>query len=157
MALEIERKFLVISDQWRTMAKPVLYCQGYLTTDPDRTVRVRIAGDQATMTIKGRSTDGVCAEYEFAIDPQMAQSILNTLAIRPFIKKYRSRIAIGNIVWEVDEFLEENSGLILAEVELSDRNQVISLPNWIGQEVTGDKRFFNSALISNPYANWPKG
>jgi CYTH domain-containing protein len=154
MAIEIERKFLVKNDTWRSLATGENYCQGYINTQNGTTVRVRIAGDRAYLTLKGRSQGQARSEFEYPIPLAEAQEILATLCDRPFIEKIRYRIKQGDIVWEVDEFLGDNAGLILAEVELTDENQSIELPDWIAQEVTHDSRYYNSRLAKTPYCQW---
>ena len=154
MAVEIERKFLVKSDEWRALAVGRLYCQGYLPTAAGKTVRVRIVGDQGYLTIKGPSNGTTRAEFEYLIPVEDATEMLETLCETPLIKKKRYKIMIDDLTWEVDEFLGENKGLIIAEVELQDENQAISLPDWIGKEVSDDSRYYNSSLVKNPYCQW---
>lgn len=154
MAVEIERKFLVKSDAWRTLAEGKLYCQGYMLTAPGKTVRVRIVGDQGYLTIKGPSNGTTRAEFEYLIPVEDATEMLTTLCEKPLIEKKRYKIFIDDLTWEVDEFLGENQGLILAEVELEEEDQVIKLPEWIGQEVSNDSRYYNSSLVKNPYCQW---
>ena len=152
MGTEIERKFLVVGDQWRSLGQGNRYCQGYLSTRP--TVRVRIAGDQGYLTIKGPS-DGVSrAEFEYGIPLGDAQTMLATLCQRPFVEKVRTKIPIDGLVWEVDEFMGDNHGLILAEVELTAADQAFEIPSWIGIEVSGDPRYFNSYLVQHPFSTW---
>ncbi|MGB0563356.1 MAG: CYTH domain-containing protein [Spirulinaceae cyanobacterium] len=153
MATEIERKFLVVGEDWRSLAPGVPYAQGYLCRDPQRTVRVRVAGDQGYLTIKG-ATQGISrAEFEYTIPLTEAQELLH-LCDRPLIEKIRYRISQGELVWEVDEFAGENQGLILAEVELRSPEQAIVKPDWIGQEVSHDSRYFNTSLVAQPYRQW---
>ena len=154
MALEIERKFLVQADSWRGLAPGVLYRQGYLVADGGKTVRVRVAGDAAFLTIKGTSIGIARSEYEYAIPLVEAGEMLDTLCELPLIEKYRYRIAIADLVWEVDEFRGENAGLIIAEVELRSVDQVINLPDWVGAEVSHDARYFNSNLTKQPFTRW---
>lgn len=154
MGVEIERKFLLVGDAWRTLGEPVLLRQGYLSSNPDRTVRVRIEGGQGTMTIKGRSVGATRAEWEYPIPLQDASELLDRLCEQPIIEKYRRRIAIGAHTWEVDEFLGANQGLVVAEIELDAEEQQFDKPEWVGQEVTDDRRYFNSSLIRNPFSNW---
>ncbi len=154
MAKEIERKFLVQGDEWRTLAEGHYYCQGYIPTKGKQTVRVRIIGDQGYLTLKGPTVGMSRSEFEYSIPLADAQAMLAELCDRPFIEKYRYRIPVGEFVWEVDEFLGENQGLILAEVELTDAAQTVALPGWIGQEVTADPRYYNSNLARNPFRNW---
>lgn len=154
MGTEIERKFLVQGEAWRFLAEGVLYRQGYLSREVNRTVRVRVAGDRGYLTIKGAS-DGISrAEYEYAIPLLDATELLDTLCQRPLIEKKRYRIPLGNVIWEVDEFFGENQGLILAEVELSHVDQALELPDWIGAEVSHDPRYFNANLVKHPFQRW---
>ncbi len=154
MGTEIERKFLVRGESWRSLAEGVVYRQGYIASSQDCTVRVRIAGERGYLTLKG-ATQGISRpEYEYAIPLQDATELLNTLCQGPLIEKTRYRIAWGDLVWEVDEFTGENQGLIMAEVELSDPNQTVALPDWIGEEVSGDPRYFNANLAKHPFRNW---
>jgi adenylate cyclase len=161
MAIEIERKFLVNGEAWRPLAgissrslsQGTLYRQGYIASG-SRTVRVRVAGDQAYLTIKGASIGISRSEYEYSIPLSDAIEMLESLCDRPLIEKIRYKIPWQDRLWEIDEFLGENQGLILAEVELSDSNQSISLPDWVGQEVSTDPRYFNSNLAKHPFQNW---
>ncbi|QYF92247.1 CYTH domain-containing protein [Massilia sp. PAMC28688] len=154
MGIEIERKFLVVSDAWRTLGQAVLLRQGYLSSNPDRTVRVRIEGDTGTMTVKGRSEGATRAEWEYAIPVTEAAELLDRLCEQPLIEKYRRRIPVGSHVWEVDEFLGANLGLVVAEIELGAEDEAFERPDWIGAEVTHDRRYFNSSLIRAPYSRW---
>lgn len=154
MSLEIERKFLVKGEQWKSLATSVLLKQGYLSSHPDRTVRVRIEGDTAMLTIKGRTKGMTRNEWEYAIPVQDAMALLDMLCEKPVIEKYRYRIPFGGLIWEVDEFLGENDGLIVAEVELNSEQQEVIKPDWVAEEVTHDSRYFNANLLQNPYSNW---
>ncbi len=154
MATEIERKFLVKGDQWRKLADGVVYRQGYLPTQKGRTVRVRVIGNQGYLTIKGPVVSHVRSEFEYPIPIEDAAEILETLCDRPFIEKKRYKISVKDLVWEVDEFFGENQGLIIAEVELNDPNQIIDIPDWIGEEVSSDPRYYNSSLVKYPYSQW---
>ncbi len=154
MAIEIERKFLVKGDGWRGMGLGMVYCQGYIPSKEGRTVRVRIAGDRGFLTIKGPSVGNARAEFEYSIPVEDAREMLETLCERPYIEKTRYKIAIGALTWEVDEFAGDNQGLILAEVELTEEHQIIELPDWIGEEVSGDFRYFNSNLAKHPFSGW---
>jgi CYTH domain-containing protein len=153
MAIEIERKFLVTGDAWKAAAG-VLYRQGYLSTEKARTVRVRIAGDRGFITIKGPASGIVRPEFEYEIPPDDSAAMLDTLCIRPLIEKRRYTIEHKGLSWEVDEFFGENQGLVVAEVELASADQAIELPDWVGAEVTGDARYFNSSLIAHPFTRW---
>jgi CYTH domain-containing protein len=154
MGVEIERKFLVRGDQWRSLGTPVRYRQGYLAADIKRSVRVRVAGDRGLITIKG-STEGITrAEYEYEIPRADAEAMLDQLCNRPLIEKNRTKISLNGVVWEVDEFFGANQGLIMAEVELNSPQQAIDLPDWIGEEVSTDPRYFNSNLVQHPFTEW---
>lgn len=154
MAQEIERKFLVKDNSWRSNVEGKAYRQGYLSTVKERTVRIRAAGDQAFITIKGVSSGATRSEYEYEIPVQDGNEMLDQLCERPLIEKTRYRIPYDDLVWEVDEFAGENRGLVLAEVELKDEGQEISPPRWIGREVTDDPRYFNVNLVEHPFSRW---
>lgn len=155
MSLEIERKFLVKGNEWR-QSKGVRFLQGYLNSDKERTVRVRLCGDNAFLTIKGLTAGATRTEYEYEIPPHHAQELLK-LCDGPIIEKIRYKVAYDCLIWEIDEFLGENKGLVLAEVELQSEDQEFERPKWLGEEVTYDERYFNSNLCSYPYTKWPKG
>ncbi len=150
MGTEIERKYLVKSDEWKLLGNRIFYQQGYLLSDKNRTIRIRTIEDKGFITIKS-STKGISRnEFEYEIPVEDARVILDTLCEKPFIKKYRTKIKLNDLIWEVDEFLDENDGLVIAEVELENENQKIDIPDWIGEEVTGDMKYFNSMLTKNP-------
>ncbi|MFT3992552.1 MAG: CYTH domain-containing protein [Luteolibacter sp.] len=153
MAIEIERKFLVANDGWRGGTEGTRFSQGYLTNDPDRTVRVRVAGEKAFLTIKGRSQGISRAEFEYEIPVAEAVELLG-MCLPTVIDKTRYVVEFSGLAWEVDVFHGENDGLIVAEVELDDENTVPDLPPWIGAEVSGDPRYFNSRLSRTPYRDW---
>jgi len=154
MGQEIERKFLVNGDAWRGGARGVLYRQGYLSTHAERTVRVRVMGDRAALTVKGLTVGARRAEFEYDIPVDDATQMLDALCERPLIEKTRHTIAFAGHTWEVDEFHGENEGLIVAEVELLREDEEVALPPWIGAEVTADDRYKNSRLVSSPYKTW---
>lgn len=154
MGVEIERKFLLAGDGWRQLGEPVLLRQGYLCSDPVRTVRVRIEGGAGVLTIKSKGSGVRRGEWEYPIPLPEAQELLDTLCERPLVEKYRRRIAHAGFTWEVDEFLGENAGLVVAEIELPSEDAVFDKPDWIGEEVSGDKRYYNSSLIRFPYSQW---
>ncbi len=154
MGVEIERKFLLAGDAWRALATPSLLRQGYLNADPARTVRVRIEGQSAWLTIKSKSAGAARGEWEYPIPLKEAAELLDHLCERPLIEKYRRRIAFQGHTWEVDEFLGENAGLAVAEIELSDETEAFAKPDWVGEEVTGDARYYNSSLIRLPFSKW---
>lgn len=154
MGKEIERKFLLKDNTWKKNKKGVLYRQGYLQTDNDRVVRVRTMGEKARLTIKGITTHASRKEYEYSIPYDDAVEMMEGLCQKPLIEKIRYTVEYKNSIWEIDEFLGINLGLILAEVELKDENQSIEIPSWAGDEVTGQEKYFNSYLVKNPYINW---
>jgi len=155
MGKEIERKFLVTGDAWRT-GECSDYRQGYLSIDKQRTVRVRVAGDTAFLTVKGITEGATRAEYEYPIPVVDAQAMLESLCLRPLIEKRRYRILHGGMTWEIDEFLGDNTGLIVAEIELETAQQPFDKPAWLGEEVTSDPRFYNANLVTRPYNAWNK-
>ncbi len=154
MGQEIERKFLVINDAWRNRVEGKLYRQGYIPTTDARTVRIRTVGNKGYLTLKGPVVDITRPEFEYEIPLTDAETMLDILCQTPLIEKYRYRIPIEDVIWEIDEFLGENQGLLLAEVELISPTQVVALPTWVGQEVTDDKRYYNSNLARNPFSRW---
>lgn len=154
MGTEIERKFLLRDDTWRAGASGTVYRQGYLNSAKERTVRVRTVGDKAFLTIKGITVGATRAEYEYPIPFDDCNAMLDTLAEKPLIEKKRYKIRRGDLVWEIDEFFGDNKGLIVAEVELQSERQVFDKPAWLGDEVSGDPRYFNSNLIKHPFTQW---
>lgn len=156
MGTEIERKFLVRGDAWREGARGTRYRQGFLSTDPDRTVRVRSWSGGARLTIKGRSRGATRAEYEYDIPVEEANEILDRLAKRPLIEKTRYLVEVSGLTWEVDEFHGENEGLVVAEVELRSEAQAFERPKWCGDEVTGDPRYYNANLVEHPFGAWKR-
>jgi CYTH domain-containing protein len=153
VAIEIERKFLVQGADWRQGATGVRYVQAYLNRDKARTVRVRIAGAQGFLTIKGESVGATRAEFEYPIPLADAQALL-ALCEGPVIEKTRYTVAVGSTLWEVDVFAGDNAGLVLAEVELPSEDAEFARPSWLGAEVTHDARYFNSNLSRHPYGTW---
>jgi adenylate cyclase len=154
VAQEIERKFLVRNDSWKTGLQGVSCCQAYLATDERVTVRVRILGDAGYLTIKGKSVGLARDEFEYPIPLADARVMLETLSSGGIVDKIRYTVEAHGMLWDVDEFLGANSGLVLAEVELDDEGQEIVLPEWAGEEVTGDARYYNSRLARNPFSAW---
>lgn len=156
MKIEIERKFLLNNDAWRDGATGILYRQGYLCTDPERTVRVRLGGGTAILAIKGAG-DGIArTEFEYPIPSEEAVVLLDSLCLQPLVEKYRYLVPFAGLTWEIDEFLGANAGLLLAEVELERIDQPVPLPPWIGLEVSGDPRYYNAWLARHPFTTWPK-
>jgi CYTH domain-containing protein len=158
MALEIERKFLVLDDSYKEQAYANCHIrQGYICSERGRTVRIRIRDEHAYITIKGPSLNGGLTRYEFEQEiPLDDARILMTLCEPGGIDKTRWLVRSGNHTFEVDEFHGDNAGLVVAEVELSSDNESFVKPSFIGQEVTGDRRYYNSQLRRNPYRLWSK-
>ena len=154
MGKEIERKFLVKNKEFKKLAEGVMYRQGYLNSAKERTVRIRIAGGKAFLTIKGIAIGVTRAEYEYEIPVDDCNDILDNLAEKPLIDKKRYKIPQGELTWQIDEFFGENTGLIVAEIELENEDQRFDKPAWVGEEVTGDQRYFNSNLIKTPFTRW---
>jgi len=154
MGVEIERKFLVANDGWRSQGQPVLIRQGYLSSHPERVVRVRIYGDEAFMTIKSKAVGLARGEWEYPLPLADAREFLDRLCEQPIIEKYRRRIEHAGFTWEVDEFLGVNAGLVVAEIELPSEQQAFDKPDWVGSDVTDDARYLNSNLIRQPYSSW---
>jgi len=152
MSVEIERKYLVNGDEWKTV-QPVALRQGYLNTDKSRTVRVRTAGPNAFLTVKGATINLSRPEFEYLIPFEDAQAMLQ-LCSDSIIEKQRYTVPIGELIWEIDEFSGANKGLVIAEVELKSESQEVVLPAWIGDEVSADPRYFNSVLALTPYSKW---
>lgn len=154
--LEIERKFLVTSENFKAEAfAKNLIAQGYLNSNPERTVRVRIKGDKGYMTVKGISNESGLSRFEWEkeIPVDEAKELL-LICEKGIIDKTRFEVKVGNHLFEVDEFYGENQGLIIAEVELSSETETFEKPSWLGEEVTNDKRYYNSYLSQNPYIKW---
>lgn len=156
MALEIERKFLVKNDAWRDSAPGIPCRQGYFSGHINPTVRIRILGEQAFLTIKTPNVKATRVEYEYQIPVADAAAMLDNLCAGSLIEKIRYRICADPVIWEIDEFLGDNLGLIIAEVELQSESQNIVLPDWIGEEVTGDPRYFNQNLVNMPFNTWKR-
>jgi adenylate cyclase len=153
---EIERKFLVQGDGWLEGAKATRLRQGFLSTDPERTVRVRTAGSRAWLTIKGKTVGARRVEYEYEIPLSDAEQMLDSLCERPLIEKTRYEVPVRGHTWEIDVFEGDNAGLIIAEIELQDEAETFEVPSWVGEEVTDDARYFNSNLVREPYATWSR-
>ena len=154
MGKEIERKFLVRGEAWKSLARGTAYRQGYLNSAKERTVRIRTIADRAFLTIKGLKVGATRVEYEYEIQPADCNAMLDTLAEKPLIEKNRYKVPFGGFTWEIDEFYGDNQGLVVAEVELDSEGQNFEKPEWIGLEVTSDPRYFNSNLIKHPYKRW---
>jgi adenylate cyclase len=155
MGLEIERKFLVLNDAWRSMARGrELLRQGYLANNSRCSVRVRIADASAWISVKAMTPGLARAEYEYVIEPAEAAEMLGNLCEPPLIEKWRYDVPHGAHDWEVDEFLGENQGLIVAELELQSVDESFERPEWLGEEVTADRRFYNFSLASHPWSRF---
>ncbi|PIE69244.1 MAG: adenylate cyclase [Deltaproteobacteria bacterium] len=154
MAIEIERKFLVLDQSWRHGAVPVLYRQAYLAASKEVTVRVRLAGDSGFLTIKGGGNSCSRLEFEYAIPAAEAAEMLETLCPGPHIEKNRFSLKHQGFSWVVDEFLGANHGLVIAEIELEHASQAFIRPPWLGREVTGDSRYYNACLARTPFCDW---
>ncbi len=155
MGVEIERKFLVRHDAWRDQAdQGTLYRQGYLIGSEHASVRVRTEGQQAYLNIKSATLGVRRMEFEYPIPVDDANTLLETLCEKPLIEKIRYRIPQGDLVWEIDEFRGENAGLIVAEIELQSEQQTFSVPDWLGDEVSSDPRYYNVSLVKHPYRDW---
>lgn len=155
MPLEIERKFLVKKELWQQWDKPSgeLFRQGYLLTDPKKTIRVRQTDDKGFITIKGISVGATRTEYEYEIPVSEAEELLDHFCGSE-LSKNRFKILFEGKLWEVDEFLGDNEGLIVAEIELQSEDEIFSIPNWVDSEVTSEEKYYNSNLTLNPYKNW---
>lgn len=153
MPVEIERKFLVTDDSWRSGAAGTDYRQGYLARVPNCSVRVRLADDQAWLTIKSSDSGLRRHEYEYPIPHAHAEGLL-ALCEPVVISKTRYRVTCGEHVWEIDEFHDDNAGLVVAEIELQREDEAFARPAWLGREVSDDIRYYNAALSSRPYRLW---
>ena len=154
MGTEIERKFLVTDDSWRGQGTATPFRQGYLSTVKERTVRVRAAGDEGTLTIKGITVGASRTEFEYPIPVEDAHVMLDELCEQPIIEKTRHVMDVDGTTWEIDEFAGVNEGLVVAEVELDSPDEQFTSPDWLGNEVTDDPRYFNANLIAHPYSEW---
>lgn len=155
MATEIERKFLVKNDHWRSAVyRSTRLRQGYLISDRTRSVRVRVSDEQAHLNIKSATLGVSRSEYEYAIPLADAIEMLEQLCQKPLLEKTRHLVRHGDHVWEIDEFEGDNAGLIVAEVELDAADTVPDLPDWAGTEVSHDARYYNSELAKHPYTTW---
>ncbi len=154
--LEIERKFLVKSTDFKTLAFAKNHiAQGYLNSNPERTVRIRIKGESGFLTVKGKGNETGTTRLEWETEISLAEAKpLLAICEKGIIEKIRYEVEIGKHVYEVDEFFGDNAGLIVAEIELNDENEAFEKPSWLGEEVTNDARYYNAYLSKNPYAEW---
>lgn len=154
MAKEIERKFLIKRELWQPQNQGLEIRQGYLSLDPERTVRVRTKGAKGYLTIKGKNQGISRTELEYEIPYEEACQMLEELCLRPLVEKTRYMEQHGQQLWEIDIFAGDNEGLAVAEAELPSEDTALALPNWIDREVSGEARYYNSNLIRLPYKNW---
>jgi len=159
MAIEIERKFLLTNDSWRKQADVGnTMRQGYFAGPEDKkkraSIRVRIDNEGAYINVKSYKLGVSRQEYEYPIDRQDAEEMLETLCERPLIEKTRYKVLLGPHTWEIDVFAGDNTGLIVAEIELEDENEVFEKPAWLGKEVSDEPRYYNVCLIRHPYKDW---
>ena len=154
MGREIERKFRVTNDRWRSQVRDHEHIvQGYLSIEKERTVRVRVRGDKGRLAVKGPNRGPVRTEFEYDIPRSDAEDMLE-MCIRPLIEKRRSLVDHGGFTWEIDDFEGANEGLVVAEVELDEEDDDPLTPEWAGEEVTGDPRYYNANLVQHPFADW---
>lgn len=156
MGVEIERKFLLRSEEYKKLGEGKKFIQGYLSSNKERVVRVRVKNDKGYLTIKGPNSGSSRMEFEYEIPCEEAQYMLRNLCEKSIIEKIRYNVEYEGHIWEVDCFLGENEGLEIAEIELSSEEETFSIPEWIGEEVTEDKRYYNSYIAKNPYKLWDK-
>lgn len=155
MGLEIERKFLLKNDSWRDqVSSSTIMRQGYLAPLDTSSVRVRIEGDKANLNIKSATIGIRRTEYEYAIPLEDATEMLDQLCPKPQVHKTRYIVVVGSHVWEIDEFYDENQGLMVAELELADENEDFVKPDWVGEEVSDDPRYYNVNLANKPFKYW---
>lgn len=155
MPQEIERKFLVNTALLPPLGTGQSLQQGYISSDPERVVRVRLAQGAAFLTVKGKTVGATRLEFEYAIPENDAQHMLDNLCTGPVIKKVRHRVAHQDHIWDLDIFAGDNEGLVVAEVELKSEQEKVILPDWVTEEVTGDQRYYNSNLRNHPFKQWP--
>jgi len=153
MNIEIERKFLVIGNNWKNLGSKKKYRQGYLSTNKQGTVRIRTIENQGFLTIKGKTSGISRKEFEYEIPLQDALELLKMCRETP-LEKYRHTVKLDNFTWEIDEFLQENQGLVVAEIELETENQQFEKPDWLGEEVSEDPKFYNAQLVKKPFCTW---
>ena len=155
MGTEIERKFLVINDNWRrSVSKSSHYIQGYFATNDECSIRIRISDDKAELNIKSATLGISRSEYNYSIPMADAEEILNKLCIRPSIEKTRFHVEYENHLWEIDEFTGDNEGLVVAEIELDTTETEFTKPAWVGDEVSNDVRYYNVCLVEKPFTTW---
>jgi adenylate cyclase len=157
MATEIERKFLILNQDWQKYTNKELHIiQGYLATNEFSSTRIRIQNDKANINIKSATLGVTRTEFEYSIPVDDARLMLDNLCIKPVIEKIRFTVKHMDHTWEIDVFSGDNEGLIVAEIELSSADEDFEKPSWIGEEVSNDTRYYNSCLINHPYKDWPR-
>lgn len=157
MATEIERKFLVTNDSWKKeVTSTAEYTQGYLATERSCSIRIRVEQDRASLNIKSATLGISRNEYDYPIPLSEANEILQDLCIKPLLKKTRYHVPHGAHVWEIDVFDGDNKGLVVAEIELETQDELFSRPDWLGEEVSDDPRYYNVRLVDHPYSKWDK-
>ncbi|MBM9519234.1 CYTH domain-containing protein [Desulforhopalus vacuolatus] len=154
MGYEIEKKFLLRDDSWQELGQGHRFRQGYLSSSEEGTVRIRTSRNVGWITVKGPTVNGVRREYEYEIPVTDALQMLKELCIPPIIEKTRYIFTVDNFVWEVDSFLGENEGLVVAEIELDSPDQPFPRPAWLGKEVTDRPRYYNASLVHYPFSEW---
>lgn len=155
MGLEIERKYLVKNDSWRDAVESQQHViQGYVVAAANATVRVRVKGDHAYLTIKGPSAGIGRSEYEYEVPVADGEAMLRELSATPLVEKTRYRVRCGEHLWDLDVFEGANAGLVMAEVELSREDEPFELPAWAGEEVSSDPRYYNASLANHPFRDW---
>jgi len=155
MALEIEHKFLLKNNDWKkNISKSTQFKQGYLVSDEKRSLRIRVSDNEAWINIKSATIGTHRMEYEYSIPLTEGLEILNSLCEKPIIEKTRHLVPYKQHIWEIDVFIGDNEGLIVAEVELSAIGESFDIPAWVGKEVTEDLRYYNNNLCQHPYKNW---
>ena len=156
MGLEIERKFLLKNNSWKKEVKETISIrQGYLNSEIERTIRIRIQGERGVLTIKGKNQNVTRKEFEYQIPLDDALHLIS-MCEKPIIEKTRFLIPSNRSTWEIDVFDGENKGLVIAEIELSSEEESFDIPNWLGKEVSSESKYYNSSLITNPYSKWKK-
>ena len=155
MAVEIERKYLVVNDKWKPFVESeAAMKQGYLATVANASIRVRVAKGRAYLNIKSATVGIRRAEYEYEIPLQDGEEMLANLTSGSVIDKVRYKVRCGDHVWDLDLFHGDNSGLMVAEVELDSEDESFEMPQWAGEEVSGDVKYYNSSLVKHPYCDW---
>lgn len=154
--VEIERKFLVTSTEYKDLAfAKIQMAQGYLSSHPERSVRVRIADERGWLTIKGKGNDSGTTRFEWEKEIPLTEAVsLIELCENGVVEKFRHKVKIGSHIAEVDEFLGDNAGLVIAEIELKSEDEYFQKPDWLGREVTGESQYYNAAISNNPFKNW---